>query len=629
MELDLVIRHRPHHPTPTRHRIATILLLMMGMATRASAADVDFRFSSLDAWVGASISVEVEIVNAENVSTPELPVVDGASIRLLPGERTSSFTQIVNGRMTTRRTSIHTIEIRPQREGEIEIPPIVVDVDGERFASEPTTVVARRSETGDLLLVQVAADPTEVFVGESLDATLRIVIRPYRSTEFGVELDEEDMWSLIDLEACEFGAFQRELEAMLQQRRRPRGRPVEVGDRTYFVYDLPATLQALRVGTPDLGDISIVMRYPTSLRASRDFFGRRDLALGGVRPLVATPTLEGIEVLPLPTEGRPAWFTGAVGNFEITASATPTSISVGDPVTLSLSVRDLAGADGDLGLLQGPPLGEVPNLDSGFRFPSEPMTGVVAGRTKTFTQTIRPLTEAVTEVPPIPFSWFDPSERVYRTAWTEPIPITVQPTETMSLSQVVQADGAAPRSRLAGGLDGTSTDEDRLGLRANVPVSDALLRDGVIALDWRLGGVVAVPPVLALLTVAYLRRRRLLAENPDLARASRARRTALRRLAPGDADAVAAAITGFVADRARRPGATITRQEVRTILDLKQAPPELADRVDRILEACERARFTGGSLADSDTVAGARQCLAKLDRLRWTRSRTVRQRGVA
>lgn len=598
--------------------VTTVLMLAALLFTAGSteAADVEFRFSSREAWVGAAVSVEIEVADAQSVAAPVLPDVDGAAIRLLPGERTSSFTRIVNGRMTTRRTSVYTVEIRPSREGEIEIPPIVVEADGERFESRPTTIVARRSETGDLLMVQVVADPATVFVGESLDATLRIVVRPYRSSEFGVELDEAEMWSLIDLEGSEFGAFRRELETLAQQRRRPRGRPLDVDDRTYYVYDLPATIQALRVGTPDLGEISIVMRYPTSLRASRDFFGRRELALGGVRPLVATPVVEGLEVLPLPEEGRPDWFAGAVGDYEVSASATPTSVSVGDPITLSMSVRDLAGAEGDLALLQAPPLAAVPNLESRFRVPSGPLAGVVDGRTKTFTQTLRPLSDAVKEIPPIPFSWFDPTERVYRTAWTEPIPIEVRPTETMSLTQVVQSDGAAPRSRLSAGDDASSRTE-RPGVRANVPVSDLLLTSSDLELDWRLGSAVAIPPILAVLAIVHLRRRRLFAENPGLARASRARRTALRRLRPGDADAIAAALSGFVADRAGHPSPTITRQEVRAALERQGASAALAQQVDRLLAGCERARFGGGPIDDPDALAQAKDCLRDLDGLRW------------
>src|SRR4030095_13430172 len=43
-------------------------------------------------------------------------------------------------------------------------------------------------------------------------------------------------------------------------------------------------------------------------------------------------------VLGLPEEGRPAGFGGAVGNFQFDLNAKPTSLQVGDPITLRMEV---------------------------------------------------------------------------------------------------------------------------------------------------------------------------------------------------------------------------------------------------------------------------------------------------
>ncbi|MGA1393042.1 MAG: hypothetical protein ACO38W_07790, partial [Phycisphaerales bacterium] len=459
------------------------------------------------------------------------------------------------------------------------------------------------------------ADPPQAYVGESMQLVLRIVIRPYESEEYGVTLSEGDMWSRVDLEASSWGIFKDALEEMARQRRRPLGREIEVDERRYYVYDLQASLQALRPGTPDLGDLSIVMGYPTSLRQERDFFGRRQLALGGVRPLVATPEVEGVEVLPLPEEGRPAWFSGAVGDFSIRTRATPLEVSVGDPITLSIEVSDKAGDSAGLALLQPPKLEAVEALMAGFRIPAGSLAGEVDGRIKTFNQTIRPVSESITEIPAIPFSWFDPESREYRTAWSEPIPIAVKPTETMSLSQIVQAGGSSPRPRGAGAT-GEAAKE---GLLASLPATSDLLRDQAIDIDWRSVAVVAGPPVLAIGAIVFLRHRRRLLDDEGLARASRARRTALRRLRGGDADAIAAALSGYVADRGRLPSPTITRQEVRETLEKLDADPSLVDEIDRILRSCERSRFAGDRFDGRGLIEQSTACLARLDRLRWSR----------
>jgi len=592
-----------------------LLMLVLPAAAPAWAAEVDFRFAGREAWVGAPLVVEVEVSNASTISPPVLPEVEGASIRLLPGERSSSFTQVVNGRVTTRQSRLYTIEIRPTREGAIEVPPIEVTADGRTFRSETTSITARKSVTGDLLLAQVLGEPPQVTLGEPMEVTLRLVVRPYESEQHGAVLSEADMWSLLDLEGSELGVFRKALEELAQQRRRPLGRDFDVDGRTYYVYDLSTRIQPLRPGPPDFGPLSITLNYPTGLRVDRDFFGRRQLSLSGARPLVAVPEILGLEVLPLPEEGRPESFSGAVGSFAIRATASPTDAAVGDPITLVLEIEDLSEEGTNLALLQAPPLDRVAALVEGFRLPPGSPAGVVDGRVKTFTQTLRPISDEVKEIPPIEFSWFDPTSREYRAARTAAIPITVRPTETMSLSQVVQADSGSPRA-------GSSPRETAptAGLLANRPADGSLLADEDLDFGPSILAWIVVPPIAAVVLALLLRRRRLLALDPALARASRARRTAMRRLGVGGADAVATAVSGYVADRARLPSPTITRQEVREVLASHGAEEPLREEVDRILRTCERARFTGAAVDDPAISRDAASVLERLDRLRWTRN---------
>jgi hypothetical protein len=45
-----------------------------------------------------------------------------------------------------------------------------------------------------------------------------------------------------------------------------------------------------------------------------------------------------LQVLPLPTNNVPASFNGAGGQFELTASAGPTNVAVGDPITVKVQI---------------------------------------------------------------------------------------------------------------------------------------------------------------------------------------------------------------------------------------------------------------------------------------------------
>ena len=56
------------------------------------------------------------------------------------------------------------------------------------------------------------------------------------------------------------------------------------------------------------------------------------------RRLVAVAPAVSVEVreIPLP---RPATFCGGIGNYRLAASAKPTSLRVGDPLTLTLEIE--------------------------------------------------------------------------------------------------------------------------------------------------------------------------------------------------------------------------------------------------------------------------------------------------
>jgi hypothetical protein len=621
MQLKMPSRFRPRFETPRAttprgHRWLGVLAAF-AFAALSSAADVEFRLPPREAWVGLPVLLEVSVKYTRTIELPpKAPEIEGMTVRELPAEASFAAASDSQGRYVATRAQVFRFSLRPEREGEFEIPPIEVRADGKTFSSQPSTIVAKKSVTGDLLQVKVLADPPRAYVGQSIQFVLQIVVRAYENEEFGVNLSEREMWSFFDLKESSWGIFRDALDEMGRRGRRPLGREIEVNDHRFYVYSIDlASRQALRPGTPDLGDVSVLMVYPTSLRWRRDFFGDPEPALADVRPLVATPEVEGIEVLPLPEEGRPAWFSGAVGDFSIRTRATPLEVSVGDPITLSIEIVDRTGDSVGLALLQPPKLEAVEALMADFRIPAGSLAGEVDGRTKTFNQTIRPISADITEVPAIPFSWFDPESREYRTAWSEPIAIVVKPTETMSLSQIVQSGGSPPRPGPAGAANGASSE----GLLANLPGTSDLLRDEAIDLDWRVVAVVAAPPVLAIGAIVFLRHRRRLLEDEGLARASRARRTALKRLRTGDADAIAAAISGYVADRGRMPSPTITRQEVREALESLDAEDALVDEIDRILRSCERSRFAGDRFDGRGLIEQSTACLAKLDRLRWSR----------
>ena len=212
----------------------------------------------------------------------------------------------------------------------------------------PIEFVASKSETGDLMFVEIAGKQKQIYVGQALDLTLKIWLRPYSDRRLKITLSEGDMWRLIS-DRSEWGPFAERIQQLAQNDQRPEGKEVLRKDadgveHSYYLYQLDATIYPKRPGTIDGNNVKIVVNYPTALGRSRGLFadvfedmpGGRPGAFGDddgfspfgaqltvqtVRPLAEQAVVEPINVLPIPTAGRPADYRGAVGQYQIAIDA--------------------------------------------------------------------------------------------------------------------------------------------------------------------------------------------------------------------------------------------------------------------------------------------------------------------
>ena len=576
---------------------------------------VEFKIDRREAWVGQPFLVKVEVVNAENHDPPVIGEAEGAEIQLLDQTNESSFTQIVNGRVTRRVTVVYTIVVTPIESGVIEIPKIEVMADGKAYASKPWRIIANESEVGDLMFVDILASPEEAWVGEAVDLTLQVWVKQYRDSDLGVALDANQMWELIDEAGSSWGIFNESLQQAIRERRPPRGRQVDRDGSPYFLYEIPIVRHPIKAGDVEVGDVRIVYLHPTGLRKKRDFFGRAQIELVGSRPVMVDVERAPVLVRPLPEEGRPAGFTGAVGRFSVRASASPREVSVGDPITLTIEVTDLGdGSSIDLANLRPPDLRSDSALD-GFRIPNTPTTGVAEGRRKTFTETLRPERDDLTEIPGIAFPTFDPELDRYVLERTEPIPISVSPSERLDLGAAVIGTDAAlgPAATRLTVAEGT--------LRANRSIEAAMLGQTTIQIGWTIGAMIAVPPIGFAIATLFRSRIRHRHRNPHLVRASLARRDALATL-DGDgtaADRVHRALAGLVAARLHRADVAMTPREMLEAVEGAGLDPKTRDELKAVLETSENARYAVGlddAEASADLLKRARDLVDPLDRIR-------------
>ena len=585
---------------------------VVALIASVAVAEVEFSMSPGPYYVGAPFALSIKVINEPDHEPPTIPEIEGAEVR---DAGQSSQQTVVN--FKTSRTIVYQYQITARRAGPLVIPSIEIVVAGEPRQTSPTTLTVSKADSGDLLFVEIHAERPSLYLGESVELTLEIWLKPFidRRNNFGTVTD---MQNCIDFRNSAWGPF---AELLRELRRLPSGRSGRADadgvECEYYVYRLEQTLWPEKTGQLDLGDVNILVQYPLRVDRDRSFFFN-EARVTRARPIGAEAELDPVVVKPIPTTGQPPWFNGAVGRYQFAVTAMPTEVHVGDPITLTMSVR---GAE-RLDLLQPPKLEAVEPLVEQFKIPDEILAGEVKGNTKVFTQTVRARNDTIEAIPPIPFTYFDTASETFVTLRSDPIPIEVAVSERMAVSTIVESD-AGPR---------VSTHLTRRGegILANYTDIDTLLSEEGFAPGPRTIAWVASPPVLFLFTTLIRRRRARL--KHDIAYASRrtAKSSALRALRcaaavgkqTGDpreeSAAVLTAVAQYVADRCGAPGTRLTRAEAIQHLRQCGVVEERTRAVDALLEECEGLQYSGSDSRSADALsARAQRCIRELERERF------------
>jgi hypothetical protein len=321
-----------------------------------------------------------------------------------------------------------------------------------------------------------------------------------------------------------------------------------------------------------------------------------------------------------PLAGRPANFTGAVGNFRISTSAAPTRVHAQDPMMFTVRISGSASQEG---APQRPNLKRITEFNRSFRIKdlnsSHPEPGVWE-----FHYELKPLRAGVREIPAIRFDYYKPGimppEKGYRTTYAPAIALRVEPGAAVSLDEIPGVGVSTPDF----GSSYVPVLDPDLVLRQDKPppFPDA----------WVLCGALLAPPLACALAYIFWARK-----DAGMAKRSRrqsaAARAALRALAAEqpsrngnahgerlseEARRVAAILSEYLSERWRWPSGQMSPSEVAARLENEGCGGELAGKAAGLLRACDAARFgPGGGNGDNLPVA-ARELVKALEE-EWLR----------
>ena len=179
----------------------------------------------------------------------------------------------------------------------------------------------------------------------------------------------------------------------------------------------PVTIQERVTSTrsSDATDDSFLLNDPFF----QNFFGQ-----SVQKNLNLNSTPETINVLPLPTNGQPANFGGAVGKFEISSTLTLASVAAGDPMTLRLQIK----GSGAFERVSTSMLSDVAGWKT---YPPSvkfvPSDSVGYSGEKDFEQAVIPLNPGRQSLPALTFSFFNPESRQYETLLANTSAVDISP----------------------------------------------------------------------------------------------------------------------------------------------------------------------------------------------------------
>ncbi len=622
-------------------------LLCAGVAT-AQEPELIVEVDRQEIYQGESFIYDVTLNHIENPSPPSLDNFDAFQVESL-GQQSLNSQQIsiINGVRSEviRRGMLYRFRLTPTKSGRQKIPAPEVEIDGEKIVGRELTVNVVAPEDQDIVLLEMAVDKPFVYPLQPFKLTLTIAVKqlpgaaadqsplavqgndPVRLTLPWMDDDQipdglkpKTPWNQIlqpllsrssrretdGMRINNFGTqsafafFGRERTTVFLPDSKPTTRPNSDGDEVGYVeYTLERIFIPQKIGEFRFAPANMKGTFGTEFAGSR--------LKGEDIYAVSNPVI--VKVKDVPPDGRPASYIGGVVTFDVSADVAPRTASVGDPLTLTVTIH----GEGTIGDLRPPVLETLDGFTDKFR--TYEATEETVGNGRVFTYSLRPLSENVSQLPPIPVSWFDVDKEQYVVEQTEPIPLTISAAKQLSASSIVASSGS-------GNEGGNSLEVNDTGLFANHTSLKDLRAIQFSASRWlSIWGTMIVGYIVLNFGI---RHRQKMHSDPAILRRRNARSQATESLkaitaAAGDEsrvspDALNKIVTGLISDFTGFPQAGMTSHDAGQHLATVGIEPDLARRTVDFMQSCDAARYGAGAADSTSLVASCRQLVDELGR---------------
>ena len=542
-----------------------------------------------------------QLVYSVNASAKDLRAPDFQFFEILAGpfESHSSSYQNINGKATSSVNVSYTYTLLPNKVGTFKIPGAAIEVDDEKYVSNAMTIKvlpadktqsqgqggagspATGAETqrisNDNIFIRTSVSKTNVYEQEAILVTYKLYTLL-------------DVAQFTEMKFPDFNGF------LKQEIAQPKNAQLSYENYngknfgTVVLYQVLLFPQRTGEINIDKANFTAILRIQNKAQVRSIFDDFFDSYSNVQKSLTAPGARITVNALPA---GKPASFTGAVGNFSLSSSISKTNLKANDAGIIKVVIS----GTGNMKLLQNPeikfPEGfEVydPKADNKFSTNANGVSG-----TKTIEYMFIPQHAGVFNIPSAELSYFDLNDRTYKTLRTPAYRLNVAKGAGGENTIVGNYTNKEDVTQLAKDIRYIHTGEIKLHAE-ETPLFGSML-------FWMM---FLIPLLVAGILFIYFRKQ--IRENADISlmKTKKANKVAQKRLKLAQKfltegkksqfyEEVMKAVWTYLSDKLSIPVASLNKENIAAEMTERGINNELTDQFTNILNTCEYASYAPNS----------------------------------
>ena len=538
-------------------------------------------------------------INSQKVRDFRAPSIQGFEVLMGPSRSTQSSTQIVNGNVTSTSTITFTYILMAGKEGDYKIPGATIVADGNNYTSNSVEikVLPPDQTSGSSSGSSARSSRNQVNSGKITDKELFMLATASKTNVYEQEaiLLTYKVYTQVNLTALDGdipdlkGFHTQEVELPNQKTFTLEHYNGRNYNTTIWRQLVLFPQQTGKIEIPSVTFEGTVSQMVASADPFDAFFNGGNYV--NIKKNLVTPKLT-IDVKELPA-GKPANFSGGVGEFTLSSSISTQELKTNDAVTIQLVIS----GTGNMKLINTPEVGfpkdfEIydPKVDNKFNLTRNGLAG-----SKVIEYLAIPRHAGTYTIAPIEFSYFDLKSQSYKTLKTDAYTLNVAKGEGNADQVVANFTSKEDLKVLGQDIRYIKTGDTHLTKKDDYFFGSTA---------YYLWYIVPLGLFIALLVI----NRKQAMENANVAkvRTKKANKVATKRMKNAGKllaekkseafyDEVLKALWGYISDKLSMPVSQLSKDNIEEELQKHQVADELIKEFINNLNDCEFARYAPGN----------------------------------